>query len=228
MNNINNETLLAWQENAAFWDDNMGDNSNFFHCDIVRPKTDELMDIKPNDLVLDIACGNGNYSQWISDKGAKVVAIDFSPNMIELAKNRRAKSIDMIDFKVCDAADTNDLKSLKQTTPFTKAVANMAVMDIAIIEPLFKNVYELLDKKGCFVFSIHHPCFTFPNEDYFTCSPYKGVAIEGQPELQYYFHRPMEYIFNLAFYCGFIVDGFYEIPFEGEKEPIIMIVRLRK
>lgn len=228
MVDINKKSLSVWDENAEFWDNEMGDDSNFFHCDMVRPKTDELLDINRSDYVLDIACGNGNYSKWIADKGVKVVAIDFSSKMIEFAKKRRANILGLVDFSVCDATDFSALINLKGDKPFTKAVANMAIMDISEIEPLFKAVYEMLSIDGVFVFSTHHPCFTFPNGDYFSIHAYKGIAIKQQPELQYYFHRPMEYIFNMAFKCGFNVSGFYEIPFEGENEPIIMIVRLSK
>jgi hypothetical protein len=55
---------------------------------------------------------------------------------------------------------------------------------------------------------------------------HKGFAIEGQPVLQNYYHRSIGEILNIAFKTGFIVNGFYEIPFNGEKTPIIMIVRL--
>lgn len=29
--------LSAWEANAEFWDDYMGDESNYFHRDLVRP-----------------------------------------------------------------------------------------------------------------------------------------------------------------------------------------------
>lgn len=228
MEDINKISLSIWDKNAEFWDNEMGDQSNFFHRDMVRPKTDELLDIKTEDYILDIACGNGNYSKWIADKGVEVVAIDFSSKMIELAHKRRGGDSCLVDFKVCDATDFTAMMNLKKNKPFTKAVANMAIMDISEIEPLFKAVYEMLSIGGVFVFSTHHPCFTSPDGDYFSVQEYKGIAIENQPEMQYYFHRPMEYIFNMAFKCGFCVNGFYEIPFEGEKKPIIMIVRLCK
>ena len=220
--------LDAWETNAEFWDDQMGDHSNFFHCDIVRPRTEELLDIKENHLVLDIACGNGNFSQRLARKGAEVVAFDYSPNMVALAKKRRSDVLDKVTFNVCDATNYDQLLGLKANRPFDKAVANMAIMDISDILPLFRAVYEMLSSGGTFVFATHHPCFTYPNEDYFTTCMNKGVAIEGQPVLQNYYHRPMSEIFNIAFGVGFIVDGFHEVPFSGQKIPIIMIVRLKK
>ena len=220
--------LSAWEENAAFWDDFMGDESNSFHCDLVRPNVEKLLEIKPEDFVLDIACGNGNFSEYLAKKGVKVVAFDYSEKMIELAKKRRNKFLDKIDFRVCDASNYDALINLKQEKPFTKAVANMAIMDISEIAPLFKAVHNLLAKNGTFVFATHHPCFTYENEDYFANCINRGVAIEGQPVLQNYYHRSISDIFNLAFESGFSVDGFFETPFPDENVPIIMTVRLRK
>ena len=73
-----------------------------------------MLDIKQDDYILDIACGNGNCSKWLADKGVKVVAFDYSSKMIELAKKRRANSLDLIDFSICDAKNYNDLLKLKK------------------------------------------------------------------------------------------------------------------
>ena len=220
--------LTAWEENAEFWDEKMGNQSNFFHRDIVRPNVDKLLNINENDFVLDIACGNGNYSERMAKQGARVVAFDYSRKMIEFAIKRRQSVLDKVDFYVCDATKYDALLKLKQERSFSKAVANMAIMDISEIKPLFKAVYDMLEDNGIFVFATHHPCFTYENEDYFTSCINKGVAIEGQPVLQNYYHRSITDIFNLAFETGFIVDGFYETSFADKKVPIIMTVRLRR
>ncbi len=57
MKQTDNHSREIWDANAEFWDDYMGDESNFFHCDMVRPKTEELLEVAETDLVLDIACG---------------------------------------------------------------------------------------------------------------------------------------------------------------------------
>ncbi len=220
--------LEAWEANAKFWDEQMGEESNFFHRDLVRPSVDKLLDVNPGDFVLDIACGNGNYSAYLANKGAKVLAFDYSKEMIALAKKRRAAVLDRVSFQVCDATDLKALLALKQERLFHKAVSNMAIMDISDIEPLFEAVYALLEDGGSFVFATHHPCFTYENGDYFTSCVNKGVAIEGQPLLQNYYHRSISDILQLAFQMGYQMDGFYEVPFPKENVPIIMIVRLRK
>lgn len=228
MNETNEESLEAWETNAEYWDDYMGDNSNSFHCDVVRPFTEKLLGVLPNDFVLDIACGNGNFSAWLADRGAYVTAFDYSPKMICLAKKRRHDVLDKVDFRVCDATKIDELLALKGVKPFTKAVANMAVMDISDINPLFNAVYELLDNNGIFVFSTHHPCFSYPEGDYFTEAVTKGIAIDGQPMEQNYYHRTLEYIFNIFFESGFVLDALHEIPYDDEREPVIIICRVKK
>ncbi len=43
--------------------------------------------------VLDAACGAGVYSEWLLSHGAEVIALDASPKMIELAKQRVGEAL---------------------------------------------------------------------------------------------------------------------------------------
>lgn len=51
------ESKMIWDQNAEFWDYTMGDESNDFHRNVVRPKVTELLNPNPTDYILDIACG---------------------------------------------------------------------------------------------------------------------------------------------------------------------------
>lgn len=53
-------------------------------------------------------------------------------------------------------------------------------------------------------------------------------AITGQPQLQCYYHRSLQDIFNLCFESGFIIDGFYEECYGVDEKPDVIIVRARK
>jgi 2-polyprenyl-3-methyl-5-hydroxy-6-metoxy-1,4-benzoquinol methylase len=75
--NTTEESKYRWNTNADFWDNKMGDPSNFFHCNIVRPDTGKFLNVISGDLVLDIACGNGNFSKRLVENGDRVVAFDY-------------------------------------------------------------------------------------------------------------------------------------------------------
>ena len=47
------ESKKIWEENAQFWDNAMGDESNEFHREVVRPKVTELLSPNPADYILD-------------------------------------------------------------------------------------------------------------------------------------------------------------------------------
>ena len=103
------ESKKIWEENAQFWDNAMGDESNEFHREVVRPKVTELLSPNPADYILDIACGNGNYSSYLAQRGASVVAFDYSKKMIELAKRRQSQYAKQIEFCVADATDRKSI-----------------------------------------------------------------------------------------------------------------------
>ncbi len=225
---IVDDSKKAWEANAEFWDEHIGDDSNQFHREVIRPKVSELLDIKENDFILDIACGNGNYAAYIAERGADVVAFDYSSKMIELAEKRQHKYKDKIEFHVIDATNEKELRSLKKDRLYTKAVSNMAIMDIVEISVLFQCVNALLIENGTFVFATQHPCFVTLTEKYMTTHSYNGEAITGQPQLQCYYHRSLQDIFNICFKSGFIVDGFYEECYGVKENPDVIIVRARK
>ena len=173
------EAQQRWNQNAAFWDDYMGDQSNTFHNLLVRPAIERLLAVQPGDKVLDIGCGNGNFSRFLAGLGAQVTAIDGSVVMIErararsrtgarsggLAKEENAarneESAGSVDYRVIDATDSERLEELGSDT-FDAAVSNMAIMDMAEISPMFGTVYGLLKPGGVFVCRLTHPCFQAP------------------------------------------------------------------
>ncbi|MDF2883107.1 MAG: bioC 3 [Clostridiaceae bacterium] len=248
------ESKKRWEQNADFWDDKMGEHSNSFHREIIRPSTEELLEVNAGEEILDIACGNGNFSKRMAALGAKVTAFDYSANLIENAKKRCSFYLDKIDFKVIDATNYDELIELGIGC-FDKAAANMALMDIADINPLLHGVFKLLKPKGIFVFSVMHPCFQPPRmrhivetEDlggniettnsiqifnYITPQCFEGNAIVDQPVPQLYYHRPLSELLEQCFKAGFVVNGLKEPVFIKDKEqwneiPPAIIIRLLK
>lgn len=252
------DSKTRWEQNAEHWDDYMGDESNRFHRELIRPYTEKLLNVQHGQYILDIACGNGNFSRRLVDLGANVVALDYSAKMVERAKIRSMNHLERIDYRVVDATNYDELIELG-IEKFDSAVANMALMDIADILPLIKSLRRLLKSKGSFVFSITHPCFQPPGvrkinetEDvngelinrnsiqiskYLTPEPYKAIGIKGQSIPHYMFHRPLSYYTSLFFESSFVLDGVEEPSFHKENDyqkfdwyeiPPVMIFRFRK
>jgi 2-polyprenyl-3-methyl-5-hydroxy-6-metoxy-1,4-benzoquinol methylase len=155
-----NETVRnIWDANAEWWDEKAGEGLPT-QVKLIAPATERLLNIQPGQVILDIACGNGGFSRRMAALGARVVAFDFSAKFIERARTRTAGTPyeASIEYKVIDATDRGQLQSLGEGG-FDGAVATMALMDMAEIDPLLTALTRLLKPGAPFVFSVTHPCF---------------------------------------------------------------------
>lgn len=236
----NEETRAAWNANAAYWDTRMGDHGNDFVNELIWPAVEHFLRLQPSEHVLDIGCGNGLYARRLAALGGEVVAFDFAQSMIDLAAAYATEHASRIVYHVLDATDEAALLTLGEGK-FDAAICNMALMDIATIDPLLRALARLLKPNGRFVFSITHPCFNHARavhvaemEDkegeivttysikvwgYMTPSVAHGVAIAGQPRPQLYFDRPLHQLLGAGFAAGFVVDGLEERAFSPDNPP---------
>jgi 2-polyprenyl-3-methyl-5-hydroxy-6-metoxy-1,4-benzoquinol methylase len=230
----NEETRQAWDANAAYWDEKMGEGNDFVNL-LQWPAILRLLNPQPGQPILDIATGNGLTARRLAGLGAQVSAFDFSEELIKLAQARTAPDLP-IKYSVLDASDESSLlATLSACAPFDSALCNMALFDMADIEPLFHALPGLLKPGGAFVFSLTHPAFNNISSVHVAeemdvegqiesvyalkvsryMTPYQahGAALRGQPRPQLYFERPLQYYFNLGFQNGFVLDGFEERAF---------------
>jgi len=233
------ENRRIWNANARWWDDRIGEG-NDFQTVLIEPATERLLSVTSSDTILDVACGAGRFARRMALLGAKVIAIDTSPEFIARARGRTPADTS-IDYRLLDAASTDDLLSL-DGNHFTKAVCTMALMDMPEIAPLFGALGKLLQRNGAFVFSVTHPCFHSADvqrfaemyEDgpgrhvirtgvkvssYLSPSARKTEGIIGQPEPHFFFHRPLSRLLQQGFDAGFVVDGFEEPSFAPMETP---------
>ena len=59
------ETREAWEVNAAFWDDRIGEGNDFVNH-LIWPATARMLGDVDGQRVLDAACGNGLYARRLA------------------------------------------------------------------------------------------------------------------------------------------------------------------
>ena len=236
---LNERTHDAWNRNAAFWDQWMWDEGNDFQRQLVWEPTERMLDIQSGERVLDVACGNGNFSRRLAARGARVVGIDFAEAMIERARSYPEVDRGEIAYALLDVTNPEELATLSGQ-PFDAAVANMALMDISDIAPLLDFLAESLRPGGRFVFSVSHPLFgtvhTLLREqidvdgkshevlsikitEYLDREPEPGDAIAGQPVPHIYFDRSLQDLLGQCFRAGLVMDALEEPVFPKELSP---------
>lgn len=231
--NLDSDPVQIWSRNAAFWDQFLGDG-NEFQKQLIMPTTDRLLGIQPGMTVLDLACGNGNYSRRMAEQGAHVVAFDGAAPFVEKARDHAQRAGLSIEHHVINATDESAIVALGEGR-FDAAVSSMALMDFDPLHPCFRALKRVLKPHAHFVFSLPHPCFA-SNQSVKTAelaerhgqllhtygvkvTRYRTAFVDltpgllHQPEPHPLFHRSFEELFRVIFETGFVMDGFEEPAF---------------
>ena len=169
--------------------------------------------------VLDLGCGFGEHCKRFVESGAKkVIGIDISEKMLEIAKIENADpKITYINMPMEDISKLNE--------KFDVVVSSLAFHYVEDFSGVVKNIYDLLNEKGIFLFSQENPlctCFSGGNrwtkdengnKLYINLSNY---GVEGERESTWFvdnvkkYHRTFSSIINTLIETGFTVEKMVE------------------
>ena len=81
-------TTVNWEEMAAWWDEQQGDEGDLWHRTLIDPTLFRVLGPVEGLHLLDLACGNGYIARKLARSGARVTAVDASAPIIKLAQAR--------------------------------------------------------------------------------------------------------------------------------------------
>ncbi len=122
---------------------------NFYVDYLEKPTWNKLLknNIR-NKKVLDLGCGSGIFTKTLLKHGGKVIGIDLSKELIEIAK----KEIPKTEFYV------GDMQKLPfKSGKFDIVASNLVLHYLKNWNFVFKEVSRVLKKKGIFLFYTNHP-----------------------------------------------------------------------
>lgn len=130
----------GWSEVAGLYDQTWSNLTKQFIDPLI-----ETIALQPKMKVLDIACGPGYVSQRLFEQGALVTGIDFSSEMIKLAKQLYPH----IDFREGDAQylDFADAS-------FNDVVMNFGMLHLAKPRTAIAEASRVLKKGGHYAFTV--------------------------------------------------------------------------
>lgn len=198
----------SWNAVSEWYGDYLDSDNDSYHAKVIAPNLMRLLNIKPDENVLDIACGEGYFSREMAKAGGRVIALDASPNLISIAKQ---KSDPRIDFRVMSAENMSTLPD----GHFDKAICVLAIQNIANLNLLVQEIRRVLKPTGVFVAVLNHPTFRVPhqsswgfdektNTQYRRIDRYMSETKEeilmnpggGKPIYTISFHRPLQTYFK--------------------------------
>jgi len=105
--------------------------------------------------VLDAGCGGGFYSLLLSEKGARVLGIDDSEEMIRIAKGNASGRMLDAEFMV---RDVSDLKI--EDVVFDLVLSTLVLMDVKELDKCVSELVRVTRNGGEIIVSVQHPILT--------------------------------------------------------------------
>jgi ubiquinone/menaquinone biosynthesis C-methylase UbiE len=145
----------VWDVASEGWADFVRTGKDYFRDSLNNPATFRLIGSVKGKKVLDLACGEGYNTRILARKGAKVVGVDSSKRLTDLAETEERRSKLGIQYYRMHASC---LKGISNDF-FDLVTCFMALHDIENYQGAVSEVARVLKRGGRFVFSIPHPCF---------------------------------------------------------------------
>jgi ubiquinone/menaquinone biosynthesis C-methylase UbiE len=213
-----------WGNVADWYDQLVGESGSEYHREVVLPGVLRLLDPKPAQKILDLACGQGVLCRILAERGAEVTGVDGAKELIESARDRGPASIHY------HVADARQLEFLPESH-FDSAACVLAIQNINPLQPVVAGVARTLADGGQFVIVMMHPCFRGPKEtswgwDEQSNTQYRRVdrylvprksPIVARPGADpgtytWTFHKPIESYVKSLRNAGLLIDSIEEWP----------------
>lgn len=138
--------MNAYKKFAYYYDEVMSSLEYDLWVEFVEPY------LKPNDKILDLACGTGTFLTMLKLKGFDVTGLDLSETIIEIAMEKAKLNRLKIPFEVMDMTNFKLEKKFDMITCFFDSVNFLK--DKIQIKDMFKCVHEHLNPNGYFIFDL--------------------------------------------------------------------------
>ncbi|GCD10376.1 class I SAM-dependent methyltransferase [Clostridium tagluense] len=179
-----------------------------FNAYYERPATLSLLPDVKGKKVLDAGCAAGWYTKWLLENEASVIALDFSPNMIKMTKERVGAKAEII------RADLNEPLDFIKDESIDVVLSSLTLHYIKNWDLVMSEFNRILKKDGQLIFSVHHPFMDFTvfnKENYFSTEIIddEWETHKGKIKVQFY-RRPLNKIVSAVIENGFRIDKLLE------------------
>lgn len=141
--------MNEWDSVAEKWNSSM-QNGDWFQKFIIYPTVKNFLGDAAGKKIIDIGCGNGHLSRYLSSLGAEVTGIDKSKQMIAMCRRYKSKAA----FRVCDITEAK-----VPAEKYQVAIFNNSLQDMQNFVAAIRSAHSLLCEGGELIIAVKHPCF---------------------------------------------------------------------
>ena len=216
--NMNKST--SWGK-AANWYNNLVEKSDdSYQRQLILPNLIRLTEAKKGEVIVDLACGQGFFAREFAKTEAKIIGVDISSELIEIAKQDKS-----VAYHVSEASKLDFL----QNQSVDKVLIVLSLQNIENANEVIKEVSRILKPKGKLFLVLNHPAFRIPKASSWGWDEAKKTQYrrldaylsESQEQIQMHpgikpwektisFHRPLQFYFKTLNKNGLFVSKLEE------------------
>ena len=170
----------AWDAGADAWEEFVESGADYYRHAVHGPALLDACEPLAGLDVLDLGCGQGFFSRELARRGAKVVGIDLSVELLTFALMHETDEPLGIQYHLIDAARTAVVLGEGQ---FQLVTACMALQDMADPRSVLRGAFSMVADRGRMVFSIPHPGTDTPFREW----EYDEAGNKGALKIDHYF-----------------------------------------
>jgi ubiquinone/menaquinone biosynthesis C-methylase UbiE len=216
----------SWEHVAHWYDGWVGKEGSYYHREIAIPKTLELLNLQPNEFLIDVGAGTGTLAPHVLKAGCNYIGIELSPTFVRQAKRYHSSKAVFLE------GDARHLKTIPFQQKFDAATFLLSLQDMEPLDSVLENVSHVLKANGRLVIFMIHPCFRIPRQS--------GWGFDKKRKLHYRridrylsklavpmksyqggitrsYHRPLQDYVQALLSAGFQLDAWEEIADSGLK-----------
>jgi len=137
----NNSSIDLFSHKSTNWD---AKSRRVENAKKIADAISKNIDLNKKMHILDFGAGTGLLSYFISEKVKKITAIDNSPSMLKVLREKQKDFFCPIEIIEMDITKEDNIHNLK----FDGIISSMTIHHIEDIKKLFKIFYQILDRDG--------------------------------------------------------------------------------
>ena len=213
----------SWEKSGKWYKKIVGGDGHYYHQKVIFPNVLRLLNLKNEEAILDLACGEGVLERKIP-KNLEYVGIDLSTSLINEAK--RKSQNEQHQFLVADVGRKLPINKIN----FDFVTIILALQNIKNPSEVIRNAKNYLKKNGKFLIVLNHPIFRIPRQSSWGIDKEKKIQYrridnymshlkipiwthpgQGQKsENTWSFHYPLSAYSEMLFNSGFVIEKIEE------------------
>lgn len=215
-----------WREHAKAYDNAQGEQGDVAHELLFDPAIEQVLGNVEGKTILDAGCGNGYWVRRLAKSAKKVVGIDESEELIELARAKNNPS--NVEFQTMDL--TQPL--LFENEVFDIVLTSMVLHYISSLETPASEFFRILGPSGRVIVCVQHPLYQYHfraqekvgkksskfsgTAGYFDRKELRQVTLLGGGVEVTTYNRPLEDYMHPFLGVGFVLTAFEEPEYTAE------------